>query len=131
MTRHSKLVIRYSISFKQKIVREIEEEGLGISEAARRYGIRGGGTIQKWIERFGKSHLLNKIVRIEMKGEKDRIKELEAEVKKLKIALADATIEKRALETLISVVNEHYQTDVKKNLGQQRSKGAGKNTDVR
>jgi transposase len=118
MTRQTKEVIRYSISFKQKVVREIEE-GLGISAARRRYGIKGGATIQKWINQFGKNHLLNKIVRIEMKGEKDRVKEMEAEISKLKIALADATLEKHAMEALIEVVNEHYKTDVKKNLGQQ------------
>jgi hypothetical protein len=54
-----------------------------------------------------------------MKEEKDRIKDLEAEVKKLELALADATLEKHVLETLIDVVNDHYHTDVKKNLGQQ------------
>jgi hypothetical protein len=34
----------------------------------------------------------------------------------LKIALADATLAKDVLETLVKVVNEHYQTDVKKIL---------------
>jgi len=74
-------------------------------------------TIKQFIvgERF--YHLTNKVVRIEMKGGKDRLKELEAEVKKLKIALADATLAKGALETLVEIVNEHYGTDVKKNLG--------------
>lgn len=122
MTRQQSTVIRYSISFKQKVVKEIEEEGLRISEASRRYGISGGQTIQKWISKFGKNHLLNKIVRVEMKGEKDRVKELEAELKKVKLSLADATMKNEALETLISIVNEHYQTDVKKNLGHQPSK---------
>ena len=121
MAKQQKETIRYSISFKQKVVKEIEEEGLTVSLAARRYGIRGGATIQNWIKAFGKNHLLNKIVRVEMKGEKDRVKELEAEIKKLKIALADKTMEKDVLETLIDIVNEHYETDVKKNLGQKRS----------
>ncbi len=31
-------------------------------------------------------------------------------------------MEKHALETLIEIVDEHYQTDVKKNLGHQPSK---------
>ena len=131
MTRQQKVIIRYSISFKQKVVKEIEEEGLGIAEAARRYGIKGGNTIQKWAKQLGKNHLLNKIVRVEMKDEKDRIKELEAEIRKLKIALADTTIEKHALETLIDIVDEHYQTDVKKNLGQQQLKEAVKKKGVR
>lgn len=131
MTRQQKITTRYSISFKHKVVKEIEEEGLGISQAARRYGIKGGGTVQKWVKQLGKNHLLNKIVKVEMKGEKDRTKELEMEIKRLKIALADATMEKYALETLIEIVDEHYQTDVKKNLGQQQLKQSVKNKNVR
>jgi transposase len=122
MAKQQKETIRYSISFRQKVVKEIEEEGLKVTEAARRYGIKGAATIQRWIAKFGKNHLLNKIVRVEMKGEKDELKALQAEIKKLKIALADATMEKHALETLIQIVNENYQTDVKKNLGQKLSK---------
>ena len=123
MARQQKVFLRYSISFKQKVVKEIEEEGLTFSEAMRRYGIKGGQTLQKWAVSFGKNDLLNKVVRVEMKGEKDRVKELEAQVKKLKIALADATLAKGALETLIEIVDEHYQTDVKKNLGQKQLNG--------
>src|SRR5918997_561327 len=104
MAKKQKVIVRYSISFKQKVVREIEEEGLSHSEVMRRYGITGAETIKKWLIKFGKNHLLNKVVRVEMKEEKDRVKELEAEVKKLKIALADATLAKGALETLIDVV---------------------------
>jgi transposase-like protein len=131
MTRQPRTIIRYSISFKQKVVKEIEEEGLGIAEAARRYGIKGSNVIQNWLKQMGRNHLLNKVVRVEMKGEKDRAKELEAENKRLKIALADATMEKQALETLVTIVNEHYQTDVKKNLGQQPLKGVTKKKGIR
>ena len=130
MARASKTVIRYSISFKQKVVREIEEEGLNLSEASRRYGIKGGQTIQNWLRKFGKNHLISKIVRVEMKGEKDRLKELEAELKKVKVALADATMKNDVLETIIAMVNDHYQTDVKKNLGQQPSKAIMKQKDT-
>ena len=120
MAKQQGTTLRYSISFKQKVVKEIEEEGLTFAQARLRYGIKGGQTLQNWALSFGKNNLLNKVVRVEMKGEKDRVKELEAQVKKLKIALADATLAKDALETLIDVVNEHYQTDVKKNLGQRQ-----------
>lgn len=123
MTRHQKEVIRYSISFKQKVVKEIEE-GLSISSAARLYGIKGGQTVQSWVKKFGKNHLLNKIVRVEMRDEKDRVKELEAEIKKLKIALADSTMENHLLEKILEVASEHYHSDIKKNLGRQLSKEA-------
>jgi transposase len=116
MANYSKQTIRYSISFKQKVVQEIEK-GASFVEVRRRYDIRGAETIQKWVRQFGKNHLLNKIVRIEMKGEKDRVKELEEEVKRLKIALADATMAKDLLGTLVEVANRHYKTDLKKNFG--------------
>ena len=122
MTRKSRLFIRYSINFKQKVVKELEEEGISIGSIRRRYGISGATTVQKWVREFGKNHLLSKNVRVEMKGEKDRVKELESEIKKLKIALADATLEKHAMETLIKVASEHYGTDIKKNLEPQLSK---------
>ncbi len=123
MTRQTRLFIRYSISFKQKVVKELEEEGISIGSIRRRYGIKGATTVQSWVREYGKNHLLSKIVRVEMKGEKDRVKELEAEIKKLKIALADATLEKHAMEALIEVASEHYGADIKKNLEPRLSKG--------
>src|SRR3954465_8823257 len=101
MAKERRTIIRYSISFKQQVVKEIEEEGLSYEEAKRRYGIKGNATIQKWLAQLGKNHLVNKVVRIEMKGEKDRVKELEAEIKKLKAALADSALENYAMKTLI------------------------------
>ena len=131
MAKQQRSIIRYSISFKQQVVKEIEEEGLNYEDAKRRYGIKGNATIQKWLVQLGKNHLVNKIVRVEMKGEKDRVKELEAEVKKLKAALADSALENYAMKTLIDVVNEQYSTDVKKNLGPQLSKEEVKKKDTR
>jgi transposase len=131
MAKEPKELIRYSISFKQKVVREIEEEGLSWAQAQRRYGIKGGSTIRQWLINFGKNHLLTKVVRVEMKGEKDRVKELEAEIKKLKLALADATMERHALQNLLEIANEHYQADIKKNSGHQPSTEQAKKKGIR
>ena len=74
MKPERKVLYRYSSAFKQKVVSEIESGELTIAEAQRLYGINGATTIQSWIKNLGKNHLLNRIVRIEMKDEKDRIK---------------------------------------------------------
>ena len=128
MSTGQSTIIRYSISFKQKVVFEIEEEGLSISEARRRYGIKGGGTIQKWIKKFGKYHLLNKIIKVETMDEKDRIKHLEQENMKLKMALADSLMEKRCLEVVIEEADKELHLDLKKKLGDVLSSGLKKNT---
>jgi hypothetical protein len=55
-----------------------------------------------------------------MKEERDEIKQLKEENKRLKIALGEAMLAKHALESLIEVVDRHYQTDVKKNFEQKQ-----------
>ena len=122
MSTVQKISVRYSISFKQKVVREIEEEGLTFEAAARRYGIKGGQTISNWIKKFGRYHLLSKVIRIETMEEKDRIKQLEEENKKLKIALADSMMEKRCLEVVIEEADKAYDMGLKKKLDELASK---------
>jgi transposase-like protein len=117
---------QYSLAFKQMIVREIEVGKFTLSEAKRTYDIGGWGTIPSWLKKFGKDHLLNKVVRIEMKGEKDRIKELERQKKELESALAQEHLKNICLESLIESVEEHYQIDVKKNFGDKALKKPGK-----
>lgn len=126
MTHQVKTFKRYSISFQQRVVKEIEEDGILISVMQRRYDIRGGETIQRWIRKFGKTHLLNQIIRIETMEEKDRIKQLEEEIKRLKLALADSLLAKDCLEVVIDEANKEYKTDLKKNFGSGQSKDSKK-----
>ena len=109
---------RYSECFKGKVIEEVSQ-GSSISEVCRRYDIKGADTVQNWIKKYGRHELLNTVIRVKMRSEDDKIKQLEAEVKRLKISLADALLAKELLETLVEVVDEHYETDVKKNLGQE------------
>jgi transposase len=96
--------LRYSRAFKQKVVEEIESGELTIAKAQRVYDIRGGWTIQKWIKQLGKNHLLNRIVRIEMKNENDKFKEQEKKIRNLQVALSDAHLKILQLESTITVM---------------------------
>jgi transposase-like protein len=118
----SRTVLRYSLAFQQKVVREIESGELSIEDARRLYDIRGCETIQKWIRKFGKNHLLSKVVRIEMKDEKDRVKELEKRIRQLESALADEHIKNAVLESLVEIARDKYGLDLKKKSGQAPSK---------
>jgi transposase-like protein len=115
-TKSRKRYVRYSICFKEKVVQEISE-GSSISAVCRRYGIKGGDTVQGWLKKFGRSELLNEIVHVKLKGEVDELKRLEKENKCLKISLAEMLLSKQDLESLIEAVNKHYQIDVRKDFG--------------
>ena len=117
----SRIIKRYSNAFQQKVVSEIESSELSIGDARRLYDITGNETIQKWIRKFGKNHLLNKVVRIEMKDEKDRIKELEKKIRQLESALSNEHIKNIVLESLVDIAREKYGIDLKKKNGQKQS----------
>jgi transposase-like protein len=116
------VIKRYSLAFKQKVVSEIESGQLSIGDARCLYDITGNETIQKWIRRFGKDHLLNKVVRIEMRDEKDRIRELEKRIRELESALANEHLRNIVLESLVEVAKEDYGIDLKKKHGREPSK---------
>ena len=106
--------IRYSLAFKQKVVSEIESGKLGINQAKRIYDIKGEGTVQIWLKKLGKTHLLNKVIHIEMKDEVNKIKELEKEKRALESALAQAQLKIITLESTVKVLEEKAGEKLKK-----------------
>ena len=107
---------RYSDAFQRKIVSEIEMGKYTILQARKIYDITGKGTVERWLRKQGKNELIGKIIRIEMKNESDKLKELEREKQKLESALAQAHLKILCLESTIEVANDYYQTDLKKNF---------------
>jgi transposase len=110
----------YSLAFKQKVVSEIEAGKFSISQAKRIYDI-SAQSIYDWLRKLGKGHLIAKVVRIEMKDEKDKLKELQHQNQKLESALAQAHLRLLMYECLVESVETHYQIDVKKTFGSSAS----------
>ncbi len=105
--------VRYSEAFKREVVHKYETSNLSKLEVQRRYGIPGGATINSWIRKFGKTSLILKTIRVETPNEKDRLKALEAEIKKLKNALSDAYVEKITYKHMFEVTCNIYGIDQK------------------
>jgi len=87
-----KAVVRYSEAFKVAVVRELEQEGLSFEEARRKYGIRGAGTVQRWVRQYGNGSR-GKVVRVERPEEINELKQLRDRVRRLEGALADANLD--------------------------------------
>jgi len=110
----SRRIIRYSEAFKLKIVEEIERGKLSISELQRIYDIRVSWTDQSCLKKYCKHYLLNKIVRIEVTGELDRIKRLEKEKLELERALAKPQLKLLLSESELELYKEEYEVLIKK-----------------
>jgi transposase-like protein len=115
-----RIILRYSNAFKLMVVEGIESGKLTVEEAKKIYDISGGETVQKWIKKFGKLHLLNKVVRVEMRDEASRIKQLEKQKRDLESALAQAQLKIISYESLIEIAEEKLGIDLKKNLEEKR-----------
>lgn len=114
MQKSGKVIKRYSLAFRQKVVSEIESGKLSISEARKLYDINGCETIQCWIKKMGKNQLLSKVVRIEMIDETNQLRELNRQIKELESALAQAYVKNLSLEKIIEIASKEYGEDIKK-----------------
>ena len=87
-------VIRYSEAFKLKIVRDLEEGRYDSpSEAGLAHGVKGKGTVAYWVRRYGKNHLLRKVVIVMKPEEQTEVRELRKRVRDLERALVDAHLD--------------------------------------
>jgi len=89
-----RVLVRYSLSFKSKVVGELESGKFDSPSAAgRHYGIGGADTVLSWVRKLGKNHLLAKVVRVETVDERNRLAELKKRVAQLEQALGQTQAE--------------------------------------
>lgn len=100
---------RYSDELKQRLVEEIEQGQLSLRAAARD-AQTNVPMIQKWLEEYGRFKPKRDVVEVVMKSEQDRIAALET-------ALAEAHLQLRVYDALITQANKRYKTDLKKSFG--------------
>ena len=110
----------YPEDFKIRVVKEVESGLLSKDGAKRKYGIGGKSTVLLWLRKYGREDYpymaIQKKRKIEpLDGKDKRIAELEAKLAQKELAIG-------ALEALIEVANEMYDTDLKKKVGIKRSK---------
>jgi transposase-like protein len=110
----------YPEDFKIRVVKEVEKGLLSKDGAKRKYGIGGKSTVLLWLRKYGREDYPYMAVKKNKKqkplDEKDkRIAELEGKLAQKELAIG-------ALEALIEVANEMYDTDLKKKVGIKRSK---------
>lgn len=112
---------RYSEAFKIQVISELESGKFScIDQARRQYGIAGSETIGKWLRKYGRNHLLPKVIRVEKPEETNQLKQLKQEVHQLKEALADTHVDGLLYKAHFEILCEEMGIDpeeYKKKLG--------------
>lgn len=115
---------QYSISFKRQVIGDLESGRFDSVESARRhYGIGGSLTIQKWLRKYGKNHLLPKVVIVQKPDEKNMIRELKRQVAELQHALGQTQAQNVLNAEFLKIACEDLDCDVeafKKKVGTAR-----------
>jgi transposase len=89
-------VMRYSEAFKLQVLRELETgKFTSATAAAKAYGISGAAMVQYWARKYGKNHILRKVVRVETPKEVHEVIALRQRVRELEKALADAHLDSK------------------------------------
>lgn len=134
---NERIVLRYSEAFKRKVVEDLEKGVVdSISAAQRRYGIGGKTTVKKWLRRFGKNHLLGKVVRVETADERHEIERLRKQVRELEHALAQTRMKELLSDAHFECLCEKMgikdiegeKKKVAAELSKRRERGSGKGT---
>lgn len=107
-----RIVTRYSVSFKHQVVSDLESgRFVSIKEAQQHYGITGHHTVQSWLRKYGKNHLVPKVVRVQKPDEKDQIRELKKQVAELQRALGQTQAESVINRAFFELACEEFGQD--------------------
>ena len=106
-------IIRYSISFKQEVIRQLElGRFASICQAQSHYGITGNGTVQSWLKKYGRNHLCPKVVRVEKPDEQNQVRELKKQVRQLREILGQTQAEKVIGDAFLEIACENMGVEV-------------------
>ena len=75
-----------------EVVRELESGTATVAAIRSKYGIRGCGTVPRWLAKYGNG-TRGKVIRVERPEEIDEKKKLKDRVRQLERILADANVE--------------------------------------
>lgn len=98
--------IRYSESFKMEVIHRMEEDGLSAHAVSKLYDIKGAQTVKRWVESYGRHHLLGKKVVVMSPKEQDARKRLEQENKQLKELIVKLQLDSLSNESLAEIACE-------------------------
>lgn len=112
----------YSMSFKLKVVQEIELGKASVTQIRKQYGIQSHATVLGWLRKFGNFDWENQTPSNMPKSPEQKIMELEAQVKLLEkqksfleqqVFVADKKV--IIFDMMIDIAEKEYQIDIRKN----------------
>jgi transposase len=118
-TGTSKLIIRkvrrFSDSFKEKVVKDLDSGLTSIKEVSTLYDVKQQ-TVYTWLYRYSIHHKKGSRMVVELESEGKKTAQLEKRIAELERFVGQKQLSIDYLEKLLDLASAHYQTDLKKNF---------------
>ncbi len=122
--QRTKYVRYFSADFKRKMVRELENNLVTVSDICKTHHV-SRTSVYKWLYTY--SNMAKKQVRqvVESKSDTKKIQAMEARIKELERIVGQKQILIDFQEKMIEIAEHTYDVDIKKKLGSKLSSGTG------
>ena len=111
----------YSMSFKLRLVDEIERGEISEVEAKKKYGIQSKATIRNWVKNFGNLDRTYELKKRKMKSPEQKLLELEQQIKlleqknnSLERDLSDTKKKAAFFDMMIDIAEEELNISIRK-----------------
>lgn len=111
----------YSMSFKLRLVGEIERGEISEVEAKKKYGIQSKSTIKNWVKNFGNLDRTYELKKRKMKSPEQKLLELEQQIKlleqrnkSLERDLSDTKKKAAFFDMMIDIAEEELNISIRK-----------------
>ena len=115
----------FSVSFKQKKVREIEQKATTVSQVCRQYEVTGAA-VYKWLKLYGDTYKQETKTIVELESDTRKLIEMKARIAELEQIIGQKQVQLDFRDKMIELAEEMYGVDIKKKLGTRPSSGSGK-----
>lgn len=125
MTTEERRRRRFSPSFKEKKVREIEQKQTTISQICRQYQV-AAITVYRWISAYGDSYQKESRMIVELESDTRVILEQRRRIAELERIIGQKQVQLDFTEKMIELAEETYGVDIKKKFNSGPLSGTGK-----
>lgn len=125
MTTDERRRRRFSASFKEKKVREIEQKQTTISQVCRQYQV-AAITVYRWISAYGDSYQKESRMIVELESDTRIILEQRKRIAELERIIGQKQVQLDFTEKMIELAEETYGVDIKKKFNSGPLSGTGK-----